>query len=92
MATMMQRTPGVFGAPMRARWATVRIETEAGVYVGRVYVPETKRRVSDMLADERMFLNLTEVSVNDSAVLEPFMAVNKSYIRTVRVLDDGEAV
>lgn len=92
MSSMMQRAPSAFGAPVRARWATVRIETEAGVYVGRVYVPETKRRVSDMLADERIFLNLTEVSVNDSANLEAFVAINKAYIRTVRVLDDGQAV
>jgi hypothetical protein len=80
------------GTAPRARWATVRVETDGAVYVGRVYVPETKRRLSDVLADERMFISLTEVAINDSEVIEPFIAVNKQYIRTIRVLNDGEPV
>ena len=74
----------------RARWATVRIETEAHVYVGRIYVPETKKRLSDVLSDERLFINLTEVSVNDSAGIEPFIAINKQYVRTIRVIEENE--
>lgn len=76
----------------RARWATVRVETDGATYVGRVYVPETKRRLSDVLADERMFISMTEVSINDAEVVEPFIAVNKQYIRTIRVINDGEPV
>jgi hypothetical protein len=76
----------------RARWATVRVETDGATYVGRVYVPETKRRLSDVLADERMFISMTEVSINDAEIVEPFIAVNKQYIRTIRVLNDGEPV
>ena len=76
----------------RARWATVRVETDGATYVGRVYVPETKRRLSDVLADERMFISMTEVSINDADGIEPFIAVNKQYIRTIRVINDGEPV
>lgn len=77
-------------APARARWATVRIETENATYVGRVYIPETKKRVSDILSDDRVFVSLTEVAVNDTAEVEPFVAINKQYIRTVRILHEGE--
>jgi hypothetical protein len=77
-------------AAPRARWATVRIETDGAVYVGRVFVPETKRGLSDLLGDERMFINLTEVSINDADLIEPFIAVNKQYVRTIRVLSEGE--
>ena len=73
----------------RARWATVRVETEGANYVGRVYIPETKKRLSDVLSDERLFISLTDVSMNDSSTVEPFIAINKSCVRTVRVLHEG---
>jgi hypothetical protein len=78
----------VGGANLRAKWSLVSIETENATYVGRVYVPETKRRLSDVLCDERPFVNLTDVSINGRTPSEPFVAVNKSCIRTVRVLQD----
>ncbi|HET6897995.1 MAG TPA: hypothetical protein VFK70_06600 [Vicinamibacteria bacterium] len=73
----------------RSRWATVRVETDGGTYVGRIYVPDTNRRVSDVLADDRQFLSLTDVRVNDSEQVEAYMAVNKSFVRTLRILDEG---
>jgi hypothetical protein len=90
MATLPGR-PNLLGYSARAKWATVRIEADDAVYVGRVYVPETKKRLSDILCDERPFLLLTEVSVNDADKLEPFVALNKRHVRTVRVLHEGEA-
>jgi len=75
----------------RARWATVRIETEGAVYVGRVFVPETKKRLSDVLCDDRPFLNLTDVTINDSEQMEPFVAVNKTFVKSVRVLHEEES-
>jgi hypothetical protein len=95
MATMLEvRRPELTSnySPARARWATVRIETEGTVYVGRIFVPETKKRVSDVIADDRMFLNLTQVSVNDSGAVEEFVALNKQYVKTIRVLSECEAV
>ena len=73
----------------RSRWATVRVETDGGVYVGRIYVLDTKQRVSDVLADDRQFLSLTEVRVNDGERVEDYMAINKSFVRTLRILDEG---
>jgi hypothetical protein len=90
MATMMAtKTQGPNYHAGRARWATVRVETDGGIYVGRMYIPETKKRVSDVLSDDRQFISLTEVSVNDSAQTESFVAVNKNYIRTIRILHEG---
>jgi len=89
MATQMQRPTMVNYSPARARWATVRIETEGGIYVGRVFVPETKKRLSDVLCDDRPFISLTEVSINDGETHEAFVALNKNFVKTVRVLDEG---
>jgi hypothetical protein len=82
---------GTNGYAQRARWATVRIETEGAVYVGRIYVPETKKRLSDVLCDDRPFLNMTEVTIGDAEQVEPFVAVNKSFVKSVRVLNEEEA-
>jgi hypothetical protein len=90
MATMIgRRTDMLACAAERARWATVRVETEGAVYVGRIYVPDSRQRVSDVLADDRQFLSLTEVRVNDGEHIESYMAVNKSFVRTLRILDEG---
>ena len=92
MATVPQHATTIpFRAAVRARWATVRIETDTASYVGRLFVPETKKRLSDVLCDDRQFVNLTEVSVNDGEGTESFIALNKRYIKTVRVLDEGGA-
>jgi hypothetical protein len=78
------------GPAARASWPTVRIETDGATYVGAVCVPETLRRFSDLLADERPFLHLVQVSINGSKDLEPFLALNKRFIRTVRIVDEGK--
>ena len=90
MATTAER-PGAMGWSARAKWSTVRIETDTAVYVGRIFIPETKRRLSDVLSDDRPFINLTEVSVNDTEGTEAFVALNKRYVRTVRILHEGDA-
>jgi hypothetical protein len=79
----------VASSPSRARWATIRVETEGSTFVGRLFVPETKKRSSDVLCDDRPFIFLTEVSINDSHDSEPFLAINKRFIKVVRVLHDG---
>jgi hypothetical protein len=72
------------------RRCLVRIETDSGTFVGRVYVAHGKGRVSDVLSDERPFLNLTEVKSGEAGPAEAFVAINKRCIRTLRVLDEGE--
>jgi hypothetical protein len=89
-ANARSRVHGI-GVESRATWPTVRIETEAATYVGQVCVPEAKRRFSDVLADERPFLHLIQVQINGESEREPFLAINKSFIRTVRIVDEGKA-
>jgi hypothetical protein len=91
MAERATERPAVFGQAGRARWATVKIETERATYVGRLYVPETKKRLSDVIADDRPFLNMTDVSTNDAATTESFVAIAKRSILTVRVLKEVDA-
>ncbi len=74
----------------RASWPTIRIDTEGATYVGQVCMPETKRRLSDVLADERPFLHLVNVSINGDAEREPFLALNKRFIRAVRIVDEDK--
>ena len=72
-------------------WATVHIETDTAVYVGRVLVASPRKRFSQVLRDDRPFLFMTEVSINDSDSVEPLVAVNKTLIRRTRVLREGAA-
>ena len=88
MAAMKQASVGYI--PGRARWATVRVEVDNAIYVGRLYVPETKKRVSDILSDERLFISLIDVSINHAADIESFVAINKRHIRTIRIIDEGQ--
>jgi uncharacterized protein DUF6812 len=70
-------------------WALARVETTTNVYFARIYIAE-KGRLSDVLTDDRLFLYLRDVSTEEGVRLESFMAVNKSYIRSVRVLNSRE--
>jgi hypothetical protein len=88
---MSLRPANVMPYASRARWAKVRIETADAVYVGLMYVPETKKRLSDVLCDDRPFIALTEVTREGTEAHEPFVAINKAFVRTVRVLSDSEA-
>jgi len=94
MSTLPQLRPApavtnFVGRSPRAHRSTVRVETDSGTFVGKVYVAHGKGRVSDILSDERQFLNLTEVISSESGQIEPFVAINKRYIRTLRILDEG---
>jgi hypothetical protein len=91
MATLTSFAPAgpVAARSPRARRYTVRLETDSGIYVGKLYVPHGKGRVSDVIADERPFLNLTEVTHNDGLTVESYVAVNKRHIHTLRVVDEG---
>jgi hypothetical protein len=74
----------------RDHWATVHVETDNAVYVGRVLVAAPRSRFRQVLRDERPFLFMTEVSINDSEAVEPLVAVNKTFIRRAKVLHEAE--
>jgi hypothetical protein len=75
----------------RGHWATVHVETDGAVYVGRVLVAPPRSRFNQVLRDDSPFLFMTEVCINDSDVVEPLVAVNKTLIRRARVLHEGGA-
>jgi len=74
----------------QARWAVVRVETDGAVYVGRLFIPETKKRLSDVLSDDRPFLNMADVTINHTGAVEAFVAVNKAFVKNVRVLEEDD--
>jgi hypothetical protein len=58
----------------------VRVEVDGGCYVGRLYVPDGKKRVSEVLNDDRQFLSLADATLNDSGSVEAFVAINKRFV------------
>lgn len=64
------------------RHQPVRITTPHGEVVGFLYIPELKRRLSEILNDEREFLPLTDVEQEGGGKIE-YLALNKRYIVTV---------
>ena len=65
------------------RHQPVEIITSQGTLQGFIYVPELKRRLSEILNDERVFLPLTDVTDSDGKKIE-YMAINKSHVISVR--------
>lgn len=66
----------------------VRLKMAGGtVYVGRVYV-EQRRRLTDVLNDERMFIALTEVEEDDNPRKIPFIALQKGAVESVTIIPD----
>jgi hypothetical protein len=72
------------------QWELVRVETATGIYVGRLYIPRNKRRLSDVLDDRRPFLNLRDVTTGNGEAPEPFVALGKSHVLCVRLLNASE--
>ncbi len=65
------------------RHQPVVITTPRGRLQGFLYIPELKRRLSEILNDERTFLPLTDV-VNEEGEKMEYLAINKTAIITVR--------
>jgi hypothetical protein len=78
-------------ASSEARRFRVSIEADGRVYVGLLRVPDDQKRVSELLTDSRPFLDLTDVSVDGAGELEPFVALSKRYVRTVRIIGEATA-
>ncbi len=90
-AAVARPTPRtVFGTAGRARRAVVHVVTDRHHYHGTLYVPDGKKRVSDVLCDGKPFLNLTEVST-DGGAADEFLAINKSAILSLRIVTEEQA-
>jgi hypothetical protein len=71
-------------------WELVRVETARSVYVGRLFIPRDKTRLSDVLGDDRPFLHLRDVTTGSGGAPEPFIALGKSHVLSVRLLNAVE--
>lgn len=61
----------------------IRVRTVSNVYVGDLLVPPMRNRVSDVVNDEqRLFINLTNVVINDQERAE-FISLNKNLIESL---------
>jgi DNA phosphorothioation-dependent restriction protein DptG len=68
-----------------AEGKTVRIRVRIGMnsYVGDLLIPAMRNRASDVFNDEqRLFINLTNVVVNDKERAE-FISLNKTLIESL---------
>ncbi len=67
----------------------VRLKMASGtVYIGRVYV-EQRRRLTDVLNDERDFVAMTEVEENENPRKIPFMAIQKQVVESVVIIPEA---
>ncbi|MBI1821756.1 MAG: hypothetical protein HY036_09750 [Nitrospirae bacterium] len=62
----------------------VTVRTQSATYFGNIYVPAIRKRVSDLLNDEaKMFINLTDVSINGGSEKISFISINKNLIESI---------
>jgi hypothetical protein len=67
----------------------VRVRMVSGtIYVGRVYVEERKR-LTDVLNDERTFVAMTEVEENENPRKIPFIAISKNCVEAVVIIPEA---
>ena len=67
----------------------VRLRMASGtIYIGRVYV-EQRRRLTDVLNDERDFIAMTEVEENENPRKIPFVAIQKKAVEAVTIIPEG---
>lgn len=61
----------------------IRVRTVSNIYVGDLLIPPMRNRVSDVLNDEqRLFINLTNVVINDRERAD-FISLNKTLIESL---------
>ena len=64
----------------------IQVRTAHGIYVGEFVIPPMRNRLSDALNDDqRMFISLTDVVV-DEKERAPFISINKNHIESVTEL------
>jgi hypothetical protein len=67
----------------------IRVKTTSATYVGTLFVPELRTRLSDVLNDKERgeFISLTNVYVNESREKVSFVCLNKFMIESVEPFD-----
>ena len=66
----------------------VRVRTGTSTYVGDFLIPAMRNRLSDVLNEEsRVFINLTDVTINDGAEKVAFVTLNKHMIESMALVE-----
>ncbi len=62
----------------------VTIRTRSAIYEGYLLIPPMRKRVSDVVNDDdRTFINITDVRINDSQETVPYASINKNLIESI---------
>ena len=66
----------------------VRVRTGTSTYVGDFLIPAMRNRLSDVLnEEERVFINLTDVVINDGSEKVAFVTLNKNLIESMALVE-----
>ncbi|HJU04610.1 MAG TPA: hypothetical protein VJ692_05610 [Nitrospiraceae bacterium] len=66
--------------------ARIQVRTAHGIYVGDFVIPAMRNRVSDVInEDQRLFISLTDVVVNDKERAD-FVMLNKTMIESITLV------
>ncbi|MFQ5454849.1 MAG: hypothetical protein ACE5EA_01440 [Nitrospirota bacterium] len=62
----------------------VKIRTTSSIYEGDFLIPPMRNRLSDVLnEEERKFINLTDVVINNGKESVSFVSLNKNFIESI---------
>lgn len=69
---------------MHGKTVRIKVKTVSAVYEGDFIIPAMRKRISDVLnEEERQFINLTDVRINEGKEIIPFVSVNKILIEAI---------
>lgn len=84
MSRMPRRDEGIDSA----KKVRVRVKTSTSVYEGDFLIPPMRNRLSDVLnEEERVFINLTDVIINNGAEKVAFVTLNKHMIESMALVE-----
>lgn len=70
--------------PSEGKKVRIQVRTIHATYVGDILLPAMRNRVSDYFNDEKyMFLNLTDVTIDNSRDPVEFVCLNKNLIESI---------
>ena len=68
----------------KGKQVRVKVRTVNATFEGSLTIPPMRKRVSDVLNEEsRTFINLTDVHIDGSQELVPFVSINKDMIVSI---------
>lgn len=62
----------------------VKVRSATATYEGDLLIPPMRKRVSDVLNDDdKIFINLTDVRINEAKETVAFISINKNLIESI---------